>query len=81
MSEALIFASTNPQHDIRLLIELRGRYMNNLLSYCGLVDATISASENNFWKKIYKKDRNLEPFPYNHHCEENIGIQISSLLR
>ena len=86
LSEALIFASTNPQYDDRLFIELRVQYMkitslehvvyincskcrnknqfkyttcselvifmywtvnlmNNLLSYCGLVDARISASD------------------------------------
>ena len=91
LSEALIFASTNPQYDDRLFIELQVQYMkirssnlgrtccvqklfftfraiyvhnmfspcselgifmywtcnsmNNLLSYCGLVDARISASE------------------------------------
>ena len=87
MSEALILASTNPQYDDRLFIELQVQYMkipssehvvytncfflfwhseqfmyttcselvifmywtrnsmNNLLSYCGLVDVRISASE------------------------------------
>ena len=74
LSEALIFASINPQYDNRLLMELPVQYMkttsaehgknmfcpcsalvvfmcwtgnsmNNLLSYCGLVDARISASE------------------------------------
>ena len=91
LSEALIFASTSPQYDDRLFIELQVQYMkipssnlgrtccvqklfltfrtifvlnmfspcselaifmyrtcnsmNNLLSYCGLVDARISASE------------------------------------
>ena len=70
MSEALIFASTNPQYDDRLFIDLQvqymkttsselgenmfyhvlpmywtGKSMNNLLSYRGLVDVRISASE------------------------------------
>ena len=80
MSEALIFASINPQYDDRLFIDLRVQYMkiassehvvyidcsdvktkqitncvhsmywtrksmNNLSSYCGLVDARLSASE------------------------------------
>ena len=93
MSEALILASTNPQYDNRLFIELQVQYMkipssehqlgehvvylncsecqkwnkkqfvytkcselvvfmfwtcnsmNNLLSYCGLVDAGISSSD------------------------------------
>ena len=88
VSEALILASTKPQYDKRLFIELQVQYMkiassehvvyincsecqnknkkqfvyttcselaifmywtpnsmNNLLSYCGLVDARISASE------------------------------------
>ena len=62
LSEALILASTNPQYDNRLFIELWVQYMkttssehvfmywtrnsmNNLLSYSGLVDARISASE------------------------------------
>ena len=81
LSEALIFASINPQYDDRLFIELRVQYMkipssehvvytvskqkqqfvyttcsagilslqflwtmNNLSSYCGLVDAKIRAS-------------------------------------
>ena len=42
----------NPQYDDRLFIELQVQFMywtrnsmNNLLSYCGLVDARISASE------------------------------------
>ena len=69
MSEALIFALTNPQYDNRLFIELPLHYipssehgenmtqhvlprfelgifmysMNNLSSYCGLVDAKIRA--------------------------------------
>ena len=97
LSEALIFASTIPQYDDRLFIELRVQYMkipssehvvytncflfwhseqfmdttcseigifmywtcNNLLSYCGLVDASISASEkdlpvsNKYLRRIY----------------------------
>ena len=64
-SEALIFASTNPQYDKRLFVELCTIkitnaehvllmfclcsalvvFMDNLLSYCGLVDARKSASE------------------------------------
>ena len=42
-SEALILESINPQYDNRLLMELHT--MNNPLSYCGLVDSRISASE------------------------------------
>ena len=55
LSKALIFASINPQYDNRLFMELvlpmfctcsfHGNSMNNLLSYCGLVDARISAFE------------------------------------
>ena len=79
MSEPLILASTNPQYDKRLFIDLpvltwklncfecqnknkktmyvhnmfwacsfcvrTGKSMNNLLSYCGLVDARTRASE------------------------------------
>ena len=61
MSEALILASNNPQYDDRLFIEVKVQYkkttssvvfmhwphnsINNLLSYCGLVDARISASD------------------------------------
>ena len=91
LSEALIFASTNPEYDNRLFIELQvqymkatssehgenmlctqivfwfdiqnnlctytacselavfmywtGKSMNNLLSYCGLVDVRINASD------------------------------------
>jgi hypothetical protein len=79
MSEALIFASTNPQYDKRLSMKIASSehqenmlctqivfvltfrtfyvhnmfswcselaiFMNNLLSYCGLVDGRISASE------------------------------------
>ena len=69
-SEALILASTNPQYDKRLFMELpsklqlqnlnrtwaelvlprffdcifHGNSMNNLLSYCELIDAKIRAS-------------------------------------
>ena len=78
MSEALIFASTNPQYDKRLSMKIASSEhvvyincseyqnknqfvyttcsagilflqfswtMNNLLSYCGLVDAKIRASD------------------------------------
>ena len=46
LSEALIFASINPQYDNRTCAcSFHGNSMNNLLSYCGLVDARISASE------------------------------------
>ena len=58
LSEALIFASTNPQYDDRFFIKLQVQYvkitsacsfhdnsMNNLLSYCGLIDAKIRASD------------------------------------
>ena len=59
LSEALIFASINPKFDNRLFMELpwehvlpmfyacsfHGNSVNNLLSYCGVVDARISASE------------------------------------
>ena len=38
LSEALIFPATNPKYDKRL-------FMNNLLSYCGLVVGKISASD------------------------------------
>ena len=89
LSEALIFAPTNPQYDDRLLIELRVQFcnvvytncfflflfwhskqfmytkcselgiftywirnsMNNLLSYYGLVNGRISASEKYFTMK------------------------------
>ena len=40
-SEALILASNNPQYDKRLFTDT----MNNLLSYCGLIDAKIRASD------------------------------------
>ena len=48
-SEALILASTNPQYDKRLFMELplklQGQNMfAYLLSYCGLIDAKIRAS-------------------------------------
>ena len=56
--EGLILASTNPQYDRRFFIDLPVQYMKttssehivyiNLLSYCELVNARISASE-----KIY----------------------------
>ena len=55
LSEAHIFASINTKYDNRLFMEhvlpmfcaysFHGNSMNNLSSYCGLVDATISASE------------------------------------
>ena len=54
-SEALIFASINPQYDNRTSADLsqnmfctcsfHGNSINNLLSYCGLIDAKIRASE------------------------------------
>ena len=59
-SEALILALTNPQYDKRLFMELQvqfkvlpmfcacsfhGNSMNNLSSYCGLIDAQIRASD------------------------------------
>ena len=59
-SEALILASTNPQYDKRLFMELpwklkaqnmgktysfHGNSMNNLLSYCGFIDAKMRASD------------------------------------
>ena len=43
LSEALIFASINPQYDDILFMELQVQW--TILSYCGLVDAGISASE------------------------------------
>ena len=43
MSEALIFASSKPQYDDRLFIELLVQCI--LLSYYGLVNARISTSE------------------------------------
>ena len=55
LSEAHILGSTNPQYDKQLFIDLPVQYMKttssehivyiNLLSYCGLVDARICASE------------------------------------
>jgi hypothetical protein len=45
LSEALIFELSNPQYDDRFFIELSTRNsMNNLSSYCGLVDAKLRAS-------------------------------------
>ena len=78
-SETLIFASSNPQYDNRLFMELRVQYMgrtcsahvlsmfyaffhgnsmNDLLSYYGLLDAKIRASDkdlpvqNSFERKL-----------------------------
>ena len=85
ISEAIILASTNPQYDIRLFMELQVQYMkianaeygkdmlctlivltvktktiyvnimfwtcnsmNNLMSYCGLVDA----KSKSFWQRF-----------------------------
>ena len=45
LSEAFILTSTNPQYDKRLFIELPVQHMHNLLSYCGLDDAKIRASD------------------------------------
>ena len=48
LSEALIFASINPQYHEnykRRTWAFHGNSMKNLLSYCGLIDAKISASE------------------------------------
>ena len=44
-SEALILASTNPQNDKRLFIELRVQYIKIASSIFGLVDARISVSD------------------------------------
>ena len=48
-SEALILASTNPQYHSRLspilFVALPVQYVNNLLSYCRLIDAKIRASD------------------------------------
>ena len=38
-SEELILVSTNPQYDKRLFMHWTRNSMNNLSSYCGLVDA------------------------------------------
>ena len=94
LSEALIFASTNPQYDIRLSIDLSvseranyklrtwgehvlpmfsqcselvvfmywiGKSMNNLLSYCGLVDTRISASEKDLPVPTTKLKSGIKP--------------------
>ena len=61
MSEALIFASTNQQYELRVqymkilstehgqnmfcACNFHGNSMNDLLSYCGLIDAKIRASD------------------------------------
>ena len=46
-SETLIFESINPQYVLPMFCacSLHGNSMNNRLSYCGLVDVRISASE------------------------------------
>ena len=52
MSEALIFASTNPQYDDRLLIELQVQYMkipsSNLWRTCCVFTEFFSDIQNNF---------------------------------
>ena len=79
LSEALIFASTNPQYDKRLFMELpwnlqgqnmlctcsfHGNFMNNLLSYCNLIDAKIRASDKGlpvrFSQKVPEKCWNIK---------------------
>ena len=37
LSEALIFASTNPQYDDRLFIELQVQYMN-FINFCDFLE-------------------------------------------
>ena len=44
-SEVLILASTNPQYDKTFEKIVHGNFMNNLMSYSGLFDAKIRASD------------------------------------
>ena len=74
LSEALIFASTNPQHDDRLFIELQVQYKKTTSSVhvlytncsecpkCGLVDARINASAKDLpiCLQVYKSAKNLD---------------------
>ena len=53
LSEALIFAPTIWQQIVH------GNSMNNLLSYCGLVDARITASEKDLPVSWVKNQQNL----------------------
>ena len=59
-SEALILASTNPQYDKRLFIELPVQHMKNMLSYCGLIDAKIRASDKDLPVHVIKGVSDLE---------------------
>ena len=67
-SEALILASTNPQYDKRLFLELplklyaknmfcacsfHGNSMNNFLSYCGLIDAKLRVSDKDLPRLVF----------------------------
>ena len=128
MSESLIFASTNPQYDNRLFIELPVQYMkipssehgenigrtwvehvvykncsecqkqflyavlprfvlgiflywtcnsmNNLLSYCGLVDAKIRASD----KDLPVSSVELNTFPVKSHSSANHCCHILTVF-
>ena len=54
MLEALIFASTNPQHDDRLFIELQVQYLKILSSEYGenmLCTEIVFDTQNNFCKQ------------------------------
>ena len=57
-SEALILASANPQYDKRLFMELST--MNNLLTYCGLIDAKLRASDKDLPVHVTKGVSDLE---------------------
>ena len=54
MSEVLIFASTKPQYDDRLFIELQAQ--NMFWAGCGLVDAKIRAYDKDLplWSSLIK---------------------------
>ena len=74
LSETLILASTNPQNDKRLFIELRVQYKKTTSSIhvvytncsecpnCGLVDARISAFDKNLpvSLQVHKSAKNLD---------------------
>ena len=78
VSEALILESLNPQYDKRLFIEFLEKYkfrtccvqifcfditsMNNILSYCGLTNARMRASEKDLPVVISNNISNLENF-------------------
>ena len=84
LSEALILESTNPQYDKRLFIELPVQHMNNLSSYCGLIDAKIRASDKDLPVQERKMCQNpayskLNQYPLRHMKYQGPSINLHEI--